>query len=204
MLQKATHQTTRKLREVVIALPLEEDVRGMSESGIQAVRCSNCDYEFPYQPGEAVDPGLKGEPCPRCGNASKTYRVETSLTLYWRVWSDQYSFLLDNAKKLRDQGHYEAAIVTAQTASEVCMALVVRALLRASGIEEHVAELITDPPAQIQSGRRQGAKSVRGVLRGQNRTGWSALAGFHEARQPPKRDRAWRTASNQTRGRRFD
>jgi len=117
----------------------------MSESGIQAVRCSNCDYEFPHQPGEAVDSGLEGEPCPRCGDTSKTYRVAASVALYWGVWDEQYSFLLDTARKLRDQGHHEAAIVTAQTACEVCTEVVLSAMLHASGIEEHVADLITDP-----------------------------------------------------------
>jgi hypothetical protein len=90
-------------------------------------------------------PTCKGKPCPRCGNTTRTYRVGASVTISWRVWSEQYRFLLDTAKKLRDQGHHEAAIVTAQTACEVCTEVVLSAMLHASGIEEYVADLITGP-----------------------------------------------------------
>jgi hypothetical protein len=120
-----------------------EGVREMSKSGIQAVRCSNCDYEFPHQPGEEIDAELEGEPCPSCGNTSKTHSVGTSAAIYWRVWSNRYKVLLDNAKKLRDQGNYEAAIVTAQTACEVCTESVLTGALHERFNDTDVVDLIT-------------------------------------------------------------
>lgn len=123
---------------------VEEGVGEMT--GIQAVRCSKCAYEFPYQPGEPINSELEGEPCPSCGNTSKTYTVEGSVTISWgERYRERYQVLLDAAKKLREQGYHAAAIVTAQTACEVCTELVLSAMLHTSGIEKRVAVLITDP-----------------------------------------------------------
>jgi|SRR5215211_1450641 len=112
-------------------------------TGIQAVRCSNCAYEFPHQPGEPINSELEGEPCPSCGNTSKTYRVEASVTISWRVWSGRYQVLLDTAKELRDQGHHEAAIVTAQTACEVCTEMVLTRALHERIGDDAVVDLVT-------------------------------------------------------------
>jgi hypothetical protein len=120
------------------------------KSGPQSVWCSECGYEFSHQPGEPASSDLREKLCPRCGHTLKTHgitinatsKVTASVTI---VWGQQYKFLLDTAKKLRDQAHHEAAIVTAQTACEVCTEVVVSGWLRAKGIEDYVADLITEP-----------------------------------------------------------
>jgi hypothetical protein len=43
------------------------------KTGPQAVRCSNCGYEFPHQPGAPANPELRGVPCPECGHTRKIY-----------------------------------------------------------------------------------------------------------------------------------
>jgi hypothetical protein len=52
--------------------------------------------------------------------------------------------LLDAAKKLRDDGHHAAAIVTAQSACEACMELVLTEAVRAGVGDAAIADFITD------------------------------------------------------------
>ena len=103
--------------------------------------CKNC--------GASLEPSHVG-PCPSCGErAGKKVYVTATVTARSKVsataavikrWEQRYKFLLDTARELRDQGHPEAAIVTAQTACEVCTAVVFTAVLRAKGVVS-----LTDP-----------------------------------------------------------
>jgi len=61
-------------------------------------------------------------------------KVEVTATLT-TIWQTQYRPVPDTAKKLRDDGHHAAAIVTAQTACEVCTELVLTDVLRTRGVE---------------------------------------------------------------------
>jgi HEPN domain-containing protein len=103
--------------------------------------CNNC--------GATLTANHEG-PCPHCGqDAGKRIRgvIRDGVPVGdWvsATWRERYLILLDTAKQLRDQGHLEAAIVTAQTACEVCTEVVVSNMLRASGIEQHVTALITE------------------------------------------------------------
>jgi hypothetical protein len=57
------------------------------------------------------------------------------LAAYWpEWWENRFFVLLDTAKTLKDQGHSEAAIVTAQTACEVCTEVFLEAGFRNKGI----------------------------------------------------------------------
>lgn len=55
-------------------------------------------------------------------------------------WGDRYEALLEAARRLRDEGHHEAAIATAQTACEVCTETTLSALFRIKGLTH-----LTDP-----------------------------------------------------------
>jgi hypothetical protein len=66
--------------------------------------------------------------------------AKVSVTATRRLWQARYKYLLDAAKQLNADGHHAAAIVTAQTACEVCTAVVFTAALRAKGVES-----LTDP-----------------------------------------------------------
>jgi hypothetical protein len=126
----------------------------VSEAGSQTENCSNCGYEFVREHDVQAGPEA-GEPCPRCGSTTRTVgvvrvelagptpRVHVDLPLYRRVWSGRYQFLLDNAKKLRDQGHYAAAIVTAQTACEVCTETVLTGAMLERFNDDAAVDLIT-------------------------------------------------------------
>lgn len=106
--------------------------------------CKNC--------GAPLDPSHMG-PCPSCGELAgkKAYvtaratahgRASASATLFKR-WQERYEVLLDTAHQLREQGHHEAAIVTAQTACEVCMEAVLTEVLRQRVGDDGVTDLIT-------------------------------------------------------------
>jgi hypothetical protein len=60
-----------------------------------------------------------------------------------RRWQERYEVLLDTAHQLRGQGHHEAAIVTAQTACEVCTESVLTEALRERVGDDGVTDLIT-------------------------------------------------------------
>jgi hypothetical protein len=66
--------------------------------------------------------------------------AKVSVTATRRLWQARYKYLLDAAKQLNADGHHAAAIVTAQTACEVCTAVVFTAVLRAKGVVS-----LTDP-----------------------------------------------------------
>jgi hypothetical protein len=57
-----------------------------------------------------------------------------SLTVY-RRFGFRFQTLLSTAKGLNDNGHHEAAIVTAQTACEVCTAMVLTEILKIRDID---------------------------------------------------------------------
>jgi hypothetical protein len=57
------------------------------------------------------------------------------------MWDLRYEVLLDTAKKLRDDGHNEAAIVTAQTACEVYTQLVLTSAFRAA-VPDHAVDAL--------------------------------------------------------------
>ena len=61
-----------------------------------------------------------------------------------KEWRERYEALLDTAKRLREQEHYEAAIVMAQTACELCTEAVLTGALRERVEDDDVADLITD------------------------------------------------------------
>lgn len=92
-------------------------------------------------------------PCPSCGElAGKKAYVTASVTArgnasasatVFRRWQERYEVLLDTAHQLRDHGHYEAAIVTAQTACEVCTEAVLTAALHERVGDDGVTDLIT-------------------------------------------------------------
>jgi hypothetical protein len=106
--------------------------------------CKNC--------GASLEPSHVG-PCPSCGErAGKKVYVTATVTTRSKVsatatvikrWEQRYKFLLDTARELRDQGHPEAAIVTAQTACEVCTEAVLTEALRRRVGDDVVADLIT-------------------------------------------------------------
>jgi hypothetical protein len=66
--------------------------------------------------------------------------VTVSLTV---LWQSKFAYLLDDAKRLRDAGHHEAAIVTAQTACEVFMAVLLSRALRDKVGDDAIAGYIT-------------------------------------------------------------
>ncbi len=78
--------------------------------------------------------------------------------MYPEWWTDRYEVLLDVAKRLRDDGHYEAAIVTAHTACEVCTETTLSAVFRLKGIE-----YLTDPLGGLISSYNLTNKKVRDV-----------------------------------------
>jgi HEPN domain-containing protein/predicted RNA-binding Zn-ribbon protein involved in translation (DUF1610 family) len=108
------------------------------------VECANC--------GASLDPSHEG-PCPSCGelagtitrvkalSAALSMAAATATVSEW--WEQRYKFLLDTARDLRSQGHPEAAIVTAQTAFEVCLGAVLTEALRKRVGDAAVADLIT-------------------------------------------------------------
>lgn len=59
------------------------------------------------------------------------------------MWKDRYEILLDTAKRLRDEGYHEAAVVTAHTACEVCTEITVSGALREKGLD-HLSKPIDD------------------------------------------------------------
>jgi len=70
-------------------------------------------------------------------------RTAVTVTATLRLWQARYEYLLDAAKRLRDEGHNEAAIVMAQAAGEACVELVLTKALRARVSDEAVAKFIT-------------------------------------------------------------
>jgi HEPN domain-containing protein len=106
--------------------------------------CQNC--------GASLDPSETG-PCPSCGQLAgkKVYvtamarsRSVATASASVKKWRERYEVLLDTAKLLREQEHYEAAIVMAQTACEVCTEAVLTGALRERVKDDDVADLITD------------------------------------------------------------
>ena len=73
-------------------------------------------------------------------------------------WKARYDILLDTAKRLRDDDHHEAAIVTAQTACEVCAEAMLSTAFQAKGIE-----YLSDPLAKLISSYNLANKRVRNV-----------------------------------------
>ncbi len=61
----------------------------------------------------------------------------------YQNWSERYGPLLEAARQLRNDGYHAAAIVTAQTACEVCTEVVLAEVLRARVGDEAVADYIT-------------------------------------------------------------
>ena len=54
-----------------------------------------------------------------------------AMAMMWpEWWEDRFFVLINTAKTLKDQGHPEAAIVTAQTACEVCTEIFLEAGFR--------------------------------------------------------------------------
>ena len=66
--------------------------------------------------------------------------------------------LLEAAKRLRDDGHPEAAIVTAQTACEVCTEIVLTATFRRRGID-----YLSDPLGRLLHTYNVGNERVRRI-----------------------------------------
>src|SRR5687767_2764159 len=106
--------------------------------------CRNC--------GAPLHPSHEG-PCPSCGQRNtKIVTIEitafahgtASMTATVVRWQERYRFLLDSARQLRDQRHHEAAIVTAQTACEVCTEVVLTDALRDRVGDAAVEDLITN------------------------------------------------------------
>jgi hypothetical protein len=62
---------------------------------------------------------------------------------YQNWWAERYGPLLEVARQLRNDGYYAAAIVTAQTACEVCTEVVLTEALHARVGDEAVADYIT-------------------------------------------------------------
>jgi hypothetical protein len=60
-------------------------------------------------------------------------------------WAERYGPLLEAARQLRNDGYHAVAIVTAQTACEVCTEVVLTEALRARVDDEDVADFITAP-----------------------------------------------------------
>ncbi len=74
------------------------------------------------------------------------------------AWRERFEVLLDSAKQLRDQGHNEAAIVTAQIACEVYAEVVLTAMFARKNIE-----YLSDPIEEILPNYNLGNEKVRGV-----------------------------------------
>jgi hypothetical protein len=68
---------------------------------------------------------------------------KVTVTATLRLWQARYEYLLDAAKKLRDDGHNAAAIVMAQSACEACMELVLTEAVRARVSDARIADFIT-------------------------------------------------------------
>ena len=108
-----------------------------------SAECQNC--------GASLDPSETG-PCPNCGQLGKKVYVSAlaissslaTASASVKKWRERYEVLLDTAKRLREQEHYEAAIVMAQTACEVCTEAVLTGALRERVQDDEVADLITD------------------------------------------------------------
>jgi hypothetical protein len=92
------------------------------------VTCGQCEKVLDEPSHIPID---KRVPCPGCGSTSRHFKVGPA-----EIWRAQYVVLLNTAKQLHTQGYHEAAIVTAQTASEVCTELVLTDALRAKSSEE--------------------------------------------------------------------
>jgi|SRR5215208_6766314 len=71
-------------------------------------------------------------------------RATFSVTATLRLWQARYEYLLDSAKQLRADGHHAAAIVTAQSACEACMELVLTEAVRGRVGDAAIANFITD------------------------------------------------------------
>jgi hypothetical protein len=63
---------------------------------------------------------------------------------YQNWWAERYGPLLEAARQLRNDGYHAAAIVTAQTACEVCTEVVLTDALRERVSEDDIADFITD------------------------------------------------------------
>jgi hypothetical protein len=68
---------------------------------------------------------------------------KTSVTVYLRA-GFLFQALLSTAKELNDNGHHEAAIVTAQTACEVCTEMVLTKTFEIRGVPEYLPKTLDD------------------------------------------------------------
>jgi len=98
--------------------------------------CSECQAEdFSRALEEDLLDFLEG----KLGLAERRRDVLKSL-----IERNRYGELLEAAERLRDDGHHEAAIATAQTACEVCTETTLQALFRIKGIT-----YLTDPVCNL-------------------------------------------------------
>lgn len=74
------------------------------------------------------------------------------------IWGGRFKVLLQAAKDLRDNDHHEAAIVTAQTACEVCTEILLTVALRKRGVE-----YLSDPLDRLLPNYNLGNERVRKV-----------------------------------------
>ena len=74
------------------------------------------------------------------------------------IWSGRFEVLLQVAKDLRDNDHPEAAIVTAQTACEVCTEILLTETFRKRGID-----YLSDPLGSLLPNYNLGNDRVRRV-----------------------------------------
>ncbi len=72
------------------------------------------------------------------------------------LWGKRFEVLLGAAKQLRDNDHNEAAIVTAQTACEVCTEIVLTLTFQSRGID-----YLNDPLGHLLSNYNVGNERVR-------------------------------------------
>ena len=82
-----------------------------------------------------------------------------SIAAMWpEWWEDRFFVLLSTAESLKDQGHHEAAIVTAQTACEVCVEVFLEAGFRDKGIAD-----LADPIGRLLPNYNVGNERVRRI-----------------------------------------
>ncbi len=74
------------------------------------------------------------------------------------LWGSRFEVLLEAAKRLRNDRHHEAAIVTTQTACEVCTELVLTETFRRRGLD-----YLSDPLGRLLPNYNIGNDRVRRV-----------------------------------------